>query len=289
MRPGAWAARPAAVFTFIDYACMSASHHPDGSIDCEVRGDVLLIGINRPAKRNGFTPKMFRELGEAYTRLDDDPVLRVGVLHALGEHFTAGLDLPTIAPLMKAGRKAVPLGLVDPLNLGMEGYRRRTKPMVVAVQGITYTLGIELMLAADIVVAADNCRFSQLEVRRGIMATGGATLRMAERAGLGNALLHLLTGDEFDSAEALRLNFVQKVVPAPELLPQALRIAQAIAAQAPLAVVATRLNALKAVEHGPTVAMHEFIATQQRLSQSDDAAEGVRSFVEKRPARFTGR
>ena len=78
-----------------------ASQHPDGSIDCEVRGPLLLIGINRPAKRNGFTPKMFRELGDAYTRLDDDPALRVGVLHAFGDHFTAGLDLPTIAPLMQ--------------------------------------------------------------------------------------------------------------------------------------------------------------------------------------------
>ena len=74
---------------------------------------------------------------------DDEPALRVGVLCAEGAHFTAGLDLPTIAPLMQRGEKAVPLGLVDPLNLGMDGYRRRTKPMVVAVQGITYTLGIE--------------------------------------------------------------------------------------------------------------------------------------------------
>ena len=144
------------------------------------------------------------------------------------------------------------------------------------------------MLAADIVVAADNCRFSQLEVKRGIMATGGATLRMAERAGLGNALLHLLTGDEFGSAEALRLNFVQKVVPAGQQLQEALQIAQAIAEQAPQAVVATRQNALKAVEHGPVVAMQEFISVQQRLSATDDAAEGVRSFVERRPARFTG-
>ena len=263
--------------------------HPDGSIDCEVRDTVLLIGINRPAKRNGFTPKMYRELGEAYTRLDDDPALRVGVLHALGDHFTAGLDLPTIAPLMQRGEKAVPLGLVDPVNLGMDGYRRRTKPMVVAVKGICFTVGIELMLGADIVVAADDCRFSQMEVKRGIMATGGATLRMAERAGLGNALLHLLTGDEFGSAEALRLNFVQKVVPAGTELDEALAIAHSIAAQAPLAVVATRLNALKALEQGPVVAMHEFIDTQQRLSRSEDAAEGVRSFVERRAARFQGR
>lgn len=231
----------------------STSPSPEGSIDCTVRGPLLLIAINRPAKRNGFTPKMFRELGEAYTRLDDDPALRVGVLHALGDHFTAGLDLPTMAPLMQRGEKAVPLGLVDPLDLGMEAYRRRSKPMVVAVQGITYTL------------------------------------RMAERAGLGNALLHLLTGDEFGSAEALRLNFVQKVVPAGQALDEALWIADAIAAQAPLAVVATRKNALKAVEHGPVLAMQDFIAVQQGLSRSEDAAEGVRSFVEKRAARFQGR
>ena len=269
---------------------MNTSHpHPEGQIDCTVHGSVLQISINRPAKRNGFTPKMFRELGEAYTRLEDEEALRVGVLCAEGAHFTAGLDLPTIAPLMQRGEKSVPLGLVDPLNLGMEGYRRRGKPMVVAVQGITYTLGIELMLAADIVVAADDGRFSQLEVKRGIMATGGATLRMAERAGSGNALLHLLTGDEFDSAEALRLNFVQRVVPAGEQLQEALRIAQAIAAQAPLAVEATRLNVLKAVEYGPVVAMNEFMSVQKGLANSQDAAEGVLSFVEKRAARFTGR
>ena len=263
--------------------------HPEGSIDCVVQGSLLLIGINRPAKRNGFTPRMLRELGQAYTRLDDDPALRVGVLHALGAHFTAGLDLPSMAPLMRRGEQAVPMGLVDPLDLGMPGYRRRGKPMVVAVKGITYTLGIELMLAADIVVAADDCRFSQLEVKRGIMATCGATLRMAERAGTGNAMLHLLTGDEFDCAEAWRLNFVQKVVPAGDELNQALRIAQAIAAQAPLAVLATRQNVIKGREHGPLVAMQDLTVLQQRLAASEDAAEGVASFVEKRPARVTGR
>jgi enoyl-CoA hydratase/carnithine racemase len=248
-----------------------------------------LIGINRPAKLNGFTPRMFRELGEAYTRLDDDAQLRVGVLHAFGRHFTAGLDLPTIAPLMQRGEKAITDGCVEPTDLGTPGYRRRTKPLVAAVKGITFTLGIELMLAADVVVAADDGRFSQLEVQRGIMATGGATLRMAQRAGVGNAMLHLLTGDEFGAAEALRLNFVQKVVPAGEELAEALRIAEAIAAQAPLAVVATRLNVMKAVEQGPLAAMQEFVGVQKRLSNSEDAAEGVRSFVEKRAAKFSGR
>lgn len=262
---------------------------PEGRIVCEARGPLLLMQIDRPAKRNGFTPAMYTQLAAAYTRLDDDPQLRVGVLHAVGPHFTAGLDLPSFAPLMQRGEGLAPPGGVDPLNLGRDGHRRRSKPVVVAVQGITYTLGIELMLAADIVIAASDCRFSQLEVARGIMATGGATLRMAERSGLGNALLHLLTGDEFDAAEALRLNYVQKVVEPAQTLPESLRIAEQIAAQAPLAVVATRLNALKCVEEGPLAAMREFDATQRRLANSDDAAEGLRSFVEKRAARFSGR
>lgn len=262
---------------------------PEGCISCEVRGHVLLIGINRPAKRNGWTPAMFLQLAQAYTRLDDEPELRVGLLHAFGEHFTAGLDLPVIAEFMKTGQKVIPPGLVEPHDYGLPGYRRRTKPMVAAVKGICFTVGIELMLGADIVVAADSSRFAQMEVQRCIMPTGGATLRMPERAGVGNAMLHLLTGDPFDAAEAYRCHFVQKVVPTGQELDEAFRIAERIAAQAPQAVVATRLNVLKAIELGQAAAVADFIPVQQRLAGSEDAAEGVRSFIEKRPARFTGR
>ena len=101
-------------------------------------------------------------------------------------------------------------------------------------------------------------------------------------------MLHLLTGDEFGAAEALRLNYVQKVVDPAQVLREALQIAEQIAAQAPLAVVATRLNVLKALEDGPMASMGEFEATQQRLANSEDAKEGVRSFVERRPAKFVG-
>ncbi len=263
---------------------------PEGCIDTQVvDGHILLIGINRPAKRNGWTPAMFRQLAEAYTRLDDESALRVGVLHAFGDHFTAGLDLPVVAQYLQSGERLTPAGLVEPYDYGMPGYRRRQKPMIAAVKGICYTVGIELMLGADIVVAADDCRFSQMEVQRCIMPTGGATLRMPERAGVGNALLHLLTADVFDSAEALRCNFVQKVVPAAELMGTALELARRIAAQAPAAVVATRLNVLKAIELGQAAAVADFIPVQKVLAGSEDAAEGVRAFIEKRPARFSGR
>lgn len=264
--------------------------HPEGEIRCEARGHVSLIGINRPAKLNGFTPKMMRELAQAYTDFEDDDNARCALLHALGEHFTAGLDLPSMAPLMQKGEASFPTHLIDPLDLRpSDAGRRRTKPLIAAVRGITYTIGIELMLAADIVVAARDCRFSQLEVKRGIMATGGATVRLPERAGLGHALLHLLTGDEFHVQEAESMGLVQRVVDPGHELEVALALAEKIAAQAPLAVRASRASALLAFEEGPRAAIARFRETQVFLSRSEDAAEGVRSFVEKRAARFCGK
>ena len=154
---------------------------------------------------------MLTEMAEAFTAFQRDEEAWVGLLFAHGANFTAGLELDKVAPVMRERGSVYPVGTVDPLSLRPP---LRTKPLVCAVQGICFTLGIELMLAADIVIAADDCRFAQIEVKRGIMPAGGATIRMVERAGWGNAQRYLLTGDEFGAAEALRLGFVQEVVPA---------------------------------------------------------------------------
>jgi enoyl-CoA hydratase/carnithine racemase len=189
-------------------------------------------------------------------------------------------------PGSRRGGISRPKGLVDPFDLHPP---LRTKPVVAAVQGICFTVGIELMLAADIVVAANDARFGQIEVKRGIMANHGATIRMVERAGWGNAMRYLLTGDEFDAETALRLGLVQEVVAPGRQLDRALEIAEAIAAQAPLAVAATLVNARRGVTHGPEAAAAEFGAINQRLLRTEDAKEGVGSFVERRAARFVGR
>jgi enoyl-CoA hydratase/carnithine racemase len=263
--------------------------HAEGEITTELSGQLFLIGIKRPAKLNGFTPKMMRELAAAYSALEDHAEATCGVLFAHGAHFTAGLDLPSMAPFMQRGEAVMSADDIDPFDLRASASgRRREKPLVAAVRGITYTLGIELMLAADIVVAASDCRFAQLEVKRGIMATGGATIRITERAGIGNANLMMLTGDEFDARDAQRMGLVQRVVEPDQVLPCALEIATRIARQAPLAVRATRLSILRASRDGAEAAFLEFASIQAKLANSADAREGVSSFVERRAPDFKG-
>ena len=262
---------------------------PEGEITSAVRGPLMLIGFDRVEKRNGFTPKMHDELADALTRLDEDPGLRVGVMFGHGDHTTAGLDLPKWSDRFKSPNENTPGGRgtrrVDPVALG----RYCRKPIVTAVQGITFTLGIELMLAGDIVVAADDCRFSQLEPGRGIMATGGATIRFVERGGWGNAMYHLLITDEFDAQEAHRCGLVQEIVPAGRQLERAIELASKIAEQAPLAIQATKESSRLYVTGGQDACIDALAPTQARLAHTADAKEGVASFVEKRAAVFQGR
>ncbi len=251
-----------------------------------IDGHVLTIAIDRPAKYNGFTPEMMDGLVNAFTRLDEDPDLWCGVVHAVGPHFTAGLDLPRFQARMREGERSTDReGMVDPTALG----RGCRKPVIYAVKGITYTVGIELMMGGDIAVAADDCRFRQHEPLRGIHATGGATIRFVERGGWGNAMYHLLTSDEFDAVEAHRIGLVQEVVPAGTEFDRALELAGVVCAGAPLAVQATKASSLRYVLEGQGAAIAAFAATQAELATSEDFKEGLASFVERRDPRFSGR
>ncbi|AJE84138.1 enoyl-CoA hydratase [Streptomyces albus] len=256
---------------------------PPETLTLERDGHVLLIGLNRPAKRNAFNRVMLAELSRAYALLESDEELRCGVLFAHGEHFTSGLDLVDVAPALSAGESPFPPEGRDPWRLDGEW----TTPVVAAAQGRVLTLGIELLLAADIRVAAPGSLFSQLEVRRGIYPFGGATLRFPREAGWGNAMRWLLTGDEFDAAEALRIGLVQEIDADP--LARARRIARTIADKAaPLGVRATLASAHRARRLGDEAAAERLAPDVVALFGSADGAEGVRSFVERREAVFTG-
>ncbi len=257
-----------------------------GRIELERRGHVLVIGLDRAAKRNAFDLPLWDGLCLAYGALERDPALRVGVLHAKGEHFTGGLDLPQWAPVFASGAFHIPEGGLDPL--GLAG-RRLTKPVVAAVQGICLTIGIELMLATDVRIAATSTRFGQIEVKRGIYPVGGATLRFPREVGWANAMRWLLTGDEFDAAEALRIGLVQEVVAPGDQLARATALAEVIAGQSPLGVYATLASSRAAIPASEVAAGRKLMPDLIPIMKSDDVQEGLRAFMERRPGKFTGR
>ena len=254
----------------------------------ERRGHLLLMGFNRPAKRNAFGLDTYQALASAYGQLHRDPELRCGVLFGHGEHFTAGLDLPSWAPQLARGSLGeLAEDQIEPF--GLDESRRLSKPLVVAAEGISFTVGSELMLAADIRVASTSARFGQLEVKRGFYACGGATIRLVQEIGWGNAQRYLLTGDEFSGADAYRMGLVQELVEPGLALAKALEIAGRVAGGAPLGVQASLASSRLALLQGPRAALERLYPDLAPIMASEDAKEAVRAFAEKRQAQFQGR
>ncbi len=225
-----------------------------------------------------------QQLSEALTHLDRSEDLWVGVVCAEGDHFTAGLDMPKFfGPAAMA--KPIPEGNVDPFGLA----RRCRKPIITAVQGITYTIGIELALAGDIVIAAEGTGFCQMEPKRGIAPLGGAHFRYISRAGWGDAMYHIFLCDEFSAAEAHRIGLVQEVVPAGKQVERAIALAEIIAGNAPLGIQVTKETGRKFIEAGEQAAIAAIAEIRDRVLDSEDAREGIKSFVERRAAVFKGR
>jgi len=263
---------------------MSEIAAAEGRVRSERHGHILKIVIDNPAKKNAFVPQMMAQLSAAMTELDRDPHLWVGVLCAEGDNFTAGLDMPKFfGPA--AAPSQIPDDHIDPF--GMRNHCR--KPLVTVVQGICFTVGIEMALAGDIVVAAEGSRFCQMEAKRGIAPLGGAHFRFITRAGWGNAMYHLMLCDEFGAEEAYRIGLVQEVTPAGRQVERAMEIARLIAANAPLGIQVTKEAGRKFIEAGERAAIDVVPTIRARVMGTADAAEGIASFVERRAAVFQGR
>jgi enoyl-CoA hydratase len=249
----------------------------------ERHGRVELVTINRPDKANALDPATIRGIGQAMLDVEADDGLAVLVIAGAGDRFfCAGMDLAGFA----AGTASAP-------SEASERYERfytegLAKPVIAAVNGMAVGGGFELALACDLVVAGDHARFGLPEVKRGLFAGAGGTL-LPTRVPMAKALELLLLGDLVDVGFIDRLGLVNRVVPGPEVVPTALELATRLAANAPLALAASKRLAYDALESPVSVAWQNVLRERAEILLTDDAKEGARAFVDKRTPRWTGR
>ena len=256
-------------------------------VNVEKQGHILKIGLNRPEKMNAMNRAMYHEIAAAYYQLQNDPELRVAVMYAEGDHFTSGLQLDDWAGVFANGKGIEPgEGELDPFDITGDSL---TKPVVFATQGICFTCGVEMMLNTDIRVAAKGTRFAQLEVKRGIFACGGATIRLQREIGWGNAQRYLLTGDEWTAEQAYQWGLIQELVEPGEQLNKAMEIAEKIAKAAPLGVQGSLKSSKIAVSEGQEAAKERLFPELRPVMASEDVKEGIQSFLERREAVFKGK
>lgn len=249
--------------------------------------DILVMRINRPRAKNALNLDALRRLAAAYTRLSESPDLRCGVLCAEGDIFCAGLDLADVMPAaVKVGASCyLDAGQCDPFRLNGPAC---AKPVILAVHGRCYTAGLELLLAADMCVAAEGTQFGQQETTRGIFPLGGGTFRLPQAIGWGAAMRCILAGGSFSAEEAHRWGLVQVLAGPNEQIDRALDLAREVSACAPLAVQAALRNARIGQAWGPAAAVEDMRVEGRRIALTQDAREGMMSLIERRVARFVG-
>lgn len=256
---------------------------------------VALLTIDRPERANSLDPATLRELAWAWQRIADDDGIRCAVLTGAGERvFCGGMDMRTTI----AASQALARGeRIDPADFeGLRAVKTATlagfdlgTPLVCAVNGHARAIGCDILLAAEIRYAAPHATFALEEVARGLYPTGHATVLLARQVGWVHAHEIMLTARPIDAARAAEIGLVNRVVPAPALLDTALETADAIAANAPLAVRETRRGVRELLHRSLADAYARQEELGAPLRRTEDAAEATRAFAEKRPPVWKGR
>jgi enoyl-CoA hydratase/carnithine racemase len=243
-------------------------------------GHLLTLTIDRPEAMNALTPEMLFQLEDELVAFRDDDSLRVAIITGAGERaFSAGADLARMAA--RDGRPPRTLQLFGGLDLD--------KPVIAAINGHCLAGGLGVALLCDVRVCSQNATFGCMGTARGILPGACQTKRLPEVVGLGNALWLLLSAERISAQEALRIGLVNRVLPEGEALAAATEWAQVLASRGPLAVQATKRAALQGLHLSVAEALKLEAELARPLMASEDAAEGLRAFAEKRPPVFRGR
>ena len=258
----------------------------------ERRGRVLILRINRPEARNALNPAVITGIGNGLTTADEDDSVGAVVITGTGDRaFCAGMDLRGFAAGGSGG--GAPAGDDEDRARGASTYNRfirqgAAKPVIGAANATAVAGGFELLLACDMVVASDQASFGLPEVKRGLFAAGGGT-QLGRRIPRAIAYELLLTGDTIPADRALAIGLVNKVVPADQVLDEAIALAERIVANGPLGIAATKRLIRTAVDLGPAAAWELQDELQPQVFGSEDAKEGATAFIERRPAVWKGR
>ena len=259
------------------------------SIDYALHAHIATITINRPEARNSLDMEHFRDLAHAWAAFRDDSDAWVAVITGVGRDFCTGADLKKFIPEL-TGDLPQPDGWnkTDAIHAVLHRFPVY-KPIVAAVNGTCVAGGFEMLGLTDIRVAVPEARFAVMEPKRGLFAGGGSTVRLPRQIPYAFAMELLLTADMVDAERALAMGLVNRVVPADKLLDTAYDYAERIAANAPLAVFATKQSAVEGLALDLDSAYENETRHSDRVFATEDAKEGPRAFAEKRPPRWQAR
>lgn len=259
------------------------------SIDYALDAHIATIRINRPETRNSLDMAHFRDLARAWEAFRDDADAWVAVITGVGQDFCTGADLKKFIPEL-TGDLPQPGGWnkEDAIHAVLHRFPVY-KPIVAAINGTCVAGGFEMLSSTDIRVAVPTARFAVMEPKRGLFAGGGSTVRLPRQMSYPLAMELLLTADMVDADRALAMGLINRVVPPERLMDTAYDYAERIAANAPLAVFATKQSAVEGLALNLESAYENETRHSDRIFETQDAKEGPRAFAEKRPPRWQGR